>query len=200
MLQLKVTLVGSQPSVWRSIAVVDQSMFFDLHIVIQDAFGWTDSHLHQFFTANPFKRNSLYEQIGFPMEGDDEDKLDERNIALSKYLHAPGNQMWYEYDFGDSWMHEISLEKILQPEHNATYPQILSGAGAIPPEDCGGIGGYAHLLDVLAHTKNPEHKNMLEWLGIDKPEEFHTENFNPNHVRFRDPKKALKAFEKQFKL
>lgn len=42
-----------------------------------------------------------------------------------------------------------------------------------PPEDCGGIGGYYHLLDVLANKKHKEHKEMLQWVGgAFNPEQF----------------------------
>ena len=87
----------------------------------------------------------------------------------------------YEYDFGDGWEHIILLEKILPPEDGATYPRCIKGKRACPPEDCGGIWGYAHLLEVIADPEDPEHDEMLEWLGG----EFDSEYFNLDEVNER---------------
>ena len=170
-----------------------ESTFFDFHVAIQDAFGWQDSHLHQFFTAFPYGRNRDYQVIAYPMP-EMEDVIDERKVKLSKWLKKPKDKLWYEYDFGDTWIHEIALEKILKSEPNAEYPQLLDGAQACPPEDCGGMGGYEHLLEVLADPKDEEHEDMLDWLGIEKPQEFDPVHFDKKEVKFRDPQKALKQY------
>lgn len=198
LLELRISLSGIKPIVWRRIALPNTSTFFELHVAIQDAFEWTDLHLHQFFTASPFQRMNLYKRIGFPMgDGMDDDLLDERTILLSKYLRTQGDELWYEYDFGDSWMHKITVNHTVQPIPNEKYPRLLDGAGSVPPEDSGGIGGYEHLLEVLKNPKNPEHNDMLEWLSIEKAEEFELPVFDPKNITFRDPKQALKEFEKQ---
>ena len=78
---------------------------------------------------------------------------------------APKGKLIYEYDFGDSWEHVVELEKILTPEPGASYPRCTAGKRSGPPEDCGGIWGYADLLDALADPSHPEHDNLLEWVG-----------------------------------
>jgi hypothetical protein len=85
----------------------------------------------------------------------------------------------YEYDFGDGWEHGIQLEKIVGPEPGVHYPRCLAGRRACPPEDCGGVWGYAELLEILADPRHPEHAERLEWLGgpID-PEAFDPDEVN----------------------
>ena len=87
-----------------------------------------------------------------------------------------GAQFGYEYDFGDSWEHQITVEKILPPDAAAaTVALCLDGARACPPEDCGGVWGYTDLLKILKNRKHPEHGSMTEWLG--RP--FDAEAFDP---------------------
>ena len=115
-LQLKATLIATDPPVWRRIRVPAEYSFANLHAALQDAFGWTDSHLHHFLTANPFKRNAAYKRISLPMPDidlpDEEPSLDELKEKISAWLVKPEDTVYYEYDFGDSWMHEVKLEKI----------------------------------------------------------------------------------------
>jgi len=195
-LQLKITLFNSKPSIWREILVPDDYSFFALHVAIQDAFGWEDCHLHQFFTSNPYKNRLNYSRIGYPTPEID-DVIDERQTKLSEYLNTPKTTMFYEYDFGDSWMHEIKLEKTLPQELKEKYPKILDGANACPPEDCGGLGGYYDLWKILKNPKHKEHRDMLEWLGLENANEFKPETFVINSVSFRNPTKALQKFEKE---
>ncbi|HEX6827894.1 MAG TPA: plasmid pRiA4b ORF-3 family protein, partial [Burkholderiales bacterium] len=68
------------------------------------------------------------------------------------------------YDFGDDWFHAIKVEKVLEPEAGAVYPRCVEGGRACPPEDCGGVWGYANMLEALADPKHEEHEEYLEWL------------------------------------
>jgi hypothetical protein len=192
-LQLKVTLIDTDPPVWRRILVPAEYSFADLHNVLQDAMWWTDSHLHQFFTARPFGRSAAYKRISLPMPDIDlpgeENALDERKEKLLKWLGKPKDIVFYEYDFGDSWMHEVMLEKIVPAESVDRYPQLVDGANACPPEDCGGPGGYMRLREVLSNPDDDEHDEMLEWLGIGEPEEFDPTRFDPKQVVFRSAKR-----------
>ena len=161
--QLKVVLTGSKPAVWRRLQVPDNCNFGWLHAVLQVAMGWTNSHLHHFLTAEARYSDPRHHQDeGF---GEKPDR-DETKTMLAQAAPAEGAQFGYEYDFGDSWEHEITVEKILPPDAAvSTVALCLEGARACPPEDCGGVWGYDNLLKILKNRKHPEHKSMLEWLG-----------------------------------
>lgn len=202
-LQLKITLAGSRPSIWRKILMPANSTFFTLHVALQDAFGWIDVHLHQFHTTEPYRRSSTYKNIiGFPMPEMDEmkDVLDERKVKLSEWLKIPKSKVWYEYDFGDTWMHEVKVEKIVPFDSKIRYPHLVDGEMACPPEDCGGLGGYYELLETLKNPKNEGHGDMLEWLGIESAADFDPTHFDQEDVKFRDSQKVLKQYERGFKM
>ena len=87
--------------------------------------------------------------------------------------------MIYTYDFGDGWEHGIVLEKQLPADPGTTYPVCTDGKLACPPEDCGGIPGYYHLLDALADPQHPEHEEMRDWIGDDfDPQLFSVDSVN----------------------
>lgn len=164
--QIKVTLKGIRPPIWRRLQVPSDIRLSELHDVIQVAMGWTDSHLHQFSDG----RNDY----GAPMDVgfDDPDTLNEARYRLDQVAPKPKDKLIYEYDFGDGWTHEILVEKVLPIDPAATYPVCLTGKRACPPEDCGGIWGYAQLLETLADPENPEYEEMKEWAGEIDPDHF----------------------------
>ncbi len=109
----------------------------------------------------------------------DLDVRSERTVPLSRVLQEPRDKIIYEYDFGDSWEHELLLEKVLAPDPAVRYPICVTGKRACPPEDCGGIWGYAELLEALSSPNHPEHVSMREWAGDDfDPEAFDLEAVN----------------------
>ena len=188
-LQLKVTLRDVSPTVWRRIQVRADSTLWDLHVAIQDAMGWMDSHLHAFIVRP--KRDSDYTmEVGVP---DPEEPVNPPvlpgwEIPIWRFLNREGDAVPYEYDFGDGWEHDVHLEKILTPETGMSYPRCLDGARACPPEDCGGPGGYENLLRILTDPADPEHASMRAWVG----EYFDPDAFAPEEVFFNDPKQRLK--------
>ncbi len=154
--QLKVTIVGTKPPVWRRVVVPSNISLAELHEVVQAAFGWWGYHLHEF-------------DIGGVRYGIDDDEgweppEDERRARLDK-LAASGLSFTYTYDFGDDWRHKIVVEKVVPADPSATYPACTGGRRARPPEDCGGVWGYERLLAVLADHADEEHASMLEWVG-----------------------------------
>lgn len=161
--ELEVSLTGSDPLIWRRIKVPGNSHLGWLHAVLQVAVGWTNSHLHQFIAgenrySDPASAKEQYEG--------DPPILDERKAKLMSLLPTEGDGMFYEYDFGDSWEHLVSVVRILPPDADLESKALcLDGARACPPDDCGGIGGYEELLKALKNRKHPEHKAMKEWLG-----------------------------------
>lgn len=161
--ELKIVLLGSKPPIWRRLQVPGDASLGWLHAVIQVAMGWTNSHLHHFLTREArYADPRELDDTGF---GGPPDR-DESKATLIQIAPGQGDQFVYEYDFGDSWAHEITVEKIIPaPSAAATTALCLDGARACPPEDCGGIWGYADLLKTLKNPKHPEHEAMKEWLG-----------------------------------
>ena len=185
--QFKITLKGIKPPIWRRIQVPETYTFWDLHVAIQDSMGWTDTHLHHFEINNPATR--MREEIGIP----DEDLIDatihsgwKRKIA--DYFSSQNDKAEYIYDYGDDWEHSIKLEKILQRNEGIKYPVCTEGARACPPEDCGGVWGYQDFLEAIMNPKNPQHEEMLDWVGGN----FDPESFDAKDVVFDNPKKRLK--------
>jgi hypothetical protein len=161
--QLQIVLLGAKPLIWRRLQVPGDANLGWLHAVIQVAMGWTNSHLHHFLTSDARYSDPRHiEDMGLGEEPD----RDEEKAMLMQVAPHERVQFGYEYDFGDSWEHEITVEKILPNETAAAMTAFcLDGARACPPEDCGGIWGYAELLKTLKNPKHPEHKTMKEWLG-----------------------------------
>ncbi|MBF0565950.1 MAG: plasmid pRiA4b ORF-3 family protein [Nitrospirae bacterium] len=184
--QFKITLKDIKPPVWRRIMVPGTFTFENLHFTIQDAMGWSDSHLHAFFIVNP--ATGMKEEIGNPNGGDPFDDVDDSEILsgrkkmISRYFTIGNKKANYVYDFGDNWEHVVLLEKILpRDDTSIKYPVCIGGKRACPPEDCGGPWGYEGFLDAITDPKREEHDEMLEWAG----EEFTPEHFDPKEIKFR---------------
>jgi Plasmid pRiA4b ORF-3-like protein len=175
--QLKITLKGSKPSIWRRVLVPGNMRLSRLHDVIQIAMGWTDSHLHQFIVGT--RSACTYFGVPDPEATYVGDKtLNERRYAVADLAPIPKKKFIYEYDFGDGWEHEVIAEKILPRDPVFKCPVCLAGANACPPEDCGGIYGYYNKLDILADPKHPEHEDIKEWIG----EEFDSTRFDLSEI------------------
>ena len=158
-----------------------------------------DSHLHQFLLPSRISEIANVQCIAFPMP-EMEDVIDERKVKLSQYFKQAKNTLWYEYDFGDSWMHEVKLEKILPREAKEKYPVLLGGKYACPIEDSGALWGYCDKLEILKNPKDKEYKDVLEWLGIDDGNEFDPEELDPDAVEFHDSGKRLREYKDNFSL
>ena len=163
---LKVTLREVRPPIWRRVRVAGDLTLRELHHVLQIALGWTDSHLHEFEIAG--KRYGMPD----PEEDFGEPPLDEQDYELQDLLRK-GNRFEYVYDFGDDWRHQIVVEREETPEQSAPKAKCLEGARAVPPEDCGGVYGYAELLETLADPAHERYAELREWVGpYFAPEEF----------------------------
>jgi hypothetical protein len=184
--QFKITLKEIEPVIWRRIVVPATYSFWDLHVAIQDSMGWLDSHLHVFRIANP--RTGKIDEIGIPDDDPFEDELvvlPGWELPIVDYFIQPGDRAEYEYDFGDSWEHEVVLEGILRKETKTKYPKCTGGARACPPEDCGGVHGYQEMLKIVRNPSHEEHKSMMEWLGG----KYDPKTFDLGIIRFDNPKK-----------
>jgi hypothetical protein len=164
--QLKVTLKNSEPAIWRRLLIASTENLEDVHIAIQIAMGWTNSHLHEFIKGR--------DRYGVPDDDFPSDMRDEADYRLDQILNKEKDKLSYIYDFGDDWAHEVELEKILPFESSKALPICLQGACACPPEDVGGIPGYMMFLEAISDPSHPEHEDMVEWIGDD----FDPENFD----------------------
>lgn len=168
--QIKVTLLGTKPPIWRRLLVPASFTLAQLHDVLQVAMGWDDGHLHEF---------RIGEEVYGTPDPDAEPTVNESTVRLSKVLGTVGAKALYNYDFGDDWKHEIKVEKILPPAAGQAYPICVAGKLHGPPEDCGGVFGFYNLLEILADPKHDEHEEMQDWLGDEfDPEAFSLEEIN----------------------
>lgn len=195
-MQFKLTLSYVTPKVWRRIQVPETYRFWDLHCAIQDAMGWAGGHLHGFTISEkkfgPYRPISI--QIPDP-EWDEGDDLDESKELLADWFPRRVKQCVYTYDFGDSWDHTILFERAV-PGKGKKYPVCLAGANACPPEDCGGGGGYAHLLKTIKDPKAEEYEELREWMGLEDGEKYDPTIFRVERVAFADPRSELKEYLK----
>jgi len=184
--RFRIELMEIEPMIWRVIEVPSTYTFWDLHVAIQDSMGWLDYHLHSFSLLPPRKRKPIL--IGIPDEGN---TLPGWEMPLSQLFKEPGDEATYDYDFGDGWRHRVVLEGISLQEEENKYPNCLYGERACPPEDCGGIPGYYHLLDILQDKDHEAHDGMNQWLkGHEKNYyPYDSEHFRPNEIKFCNPKK-----------
>jgi hypothetical protein len=155
--QLKIELHHIQTKIWRRILVTSDTNFYQLHHILQIAFGWKNYHLFQFDVNKKI--------ISSPdPDFDDHTTIPAHEIPLKKLLTL--HQLFeYEYDFGDYWCHSITVENILPLSDQFTFPYCLEGQRNAPPEDCGGTDGYKNLIKVLKNKKSMERKDLIEWLG-----------------------------------
>ncbi|MFN8497976.1 MAG: plasmid pRiA4b ORF-3 family protein [Anaerolineae bacterium] len=167
--QLKVTLRRSDPPIWRRILVRGSTTLYKLDLIIQIAMGWTNSHLHLFHVGD----------VVYGEPDPEWDAKDERRAKLGQIVGQEGDQFVYEYDMRDSWQHEILVEKVLPREPDTRYPMCVAGERACPPEDVGGVWGYADFLEAIQQPNHPEHEEMLTWVGGSfDPEAFDIQTVN----------------------
>ncbi|MFI9366671.1 plasmid pRiA4b ORF-3 family protein [Kitasatospora sp. NPDC053057] len=174
--QLRIQLADvGQPSVWRLVRVPAGIRLDGLHQVIQAAMGWQNCHLHAFSAKG----------VQYGRRSDELDFVDETTAVLDT-LVKEGGHLDYDYDFGDSWEHRITVERRMTAEAGHHYPACVDGAGACPPEDCGGPGGYEDLKRTLQDSTDPEHEDLLRWLGLKTAADF-----DPAHFDLREINRQL---------
>ena len=171
--QLRVTLLGSEPPIWRRILVPRNATLQRLHFIIQKAMGWETSHLHMF-------------EVGENRYGEPNpewgDVQDHRSARLYHCAWQAGQSFKYIYDMGDGWQHEVLIENIMEGLAEGC-PLCIDGARACPPEDCGGMGGYGELLEILDNPRHERHQRMKQWLGGPfDPEAFDLQSANKSFL------------------
>jgi hypothetical protein len=166
--RFKVVLMESHPPIWRQIEVPECTLD-DLHEHIQTAMGWTNSHLHQFIVDDECYGDPELLDDGFY----EAEIVDSTDTSLSTLFGKArrGTRFRYQYDFGDGWEHDVTFEGRFATEPGVKYPRCVDGERACPPEDVGGVWGYADFLEAISHPKHESHEDMLEWIG---------DGFDPN--------------------
>jgi len=180
---LIVTIAHIRPKIWRQIRVPGDLSLASLHEVLQIAFGWENSHLHE------FRVGKARYGVPDPEDGDDA-LLDEADATVEQALPYKSSAMEYIYDLGDHWIHAVAVDDIEAepPKRSArsfgargpTAPiACLAGKRACPPEDCGGPSGYADFLEAINTPDHPQHAELLEWVGgAFDPEAFSLSDVN----------------------
>jgi len=166
--RLKITLDDVKPTVTRRVEVPFDIRLERLHLTIQAAMGWTNSHLYE------IRARGVGWSTPYPDRDGANDFLDARKARLGDVFEDIGaKKLQYVYDFGDGWEHTIEVERLADPEQGALYPRLIEVSGRCPPEDVGGPWGYAEFLDAIKDPKHERHAEFTDWIGDD---------FDPNAV------------------
>lgn len=178
-LSLRIHLLDSEPEIWRDIVVDSRMRLSSLHPIIQTAMGWEDCHLY-FFK----KKRDFFGPTDDPF---DQEFIDDDTVAVGELLPRKGSKLEYEYDLGDSWRHGVQVFRTRKLEGPLLDPILLDGAYSCPPEDCGGIYRYNHLLAIFANPNHPDHDLALEWLEAD---------FQPDAFDVRETDRCMRELKK----
>jgi hypothetical protein len=155
---LRIKLDDVEPAVVRRLEVPLTIRLDRLHLMLQAAMGWTNSHLYEIRARD----------VGWGMPDPDfgDGPLDASKARLADVLEDVGTKpLKYLYDFGDGWEHTVRIERITDPVPGTTYPRLIEAVGRCPPEDVGGPWGYSEFLEAIADPDHEEHAERLEWAG-----------------------------------
>lgn len=167
--QLKITLKDVKPPIWRRVLVLDCSLA-ELHDVIQVAMGWGNCHLYEFEAGGVHYGDA---EIMDDLEMEDADE-----VRLSQVAPEAKAKLFYTYDFGDDWRHDVLVEKILPIEEGRAYPACIDGKRAGPPDDVGGAWGYMEFAVAIRDPAHEQYEEFMEWAGEFDPEAFDLEAVN----------------------
>jgi hypothetical protein len=167
--------VQHRPEIWRRLDVPGSIRLDHLHLVFQAAMGWRNTHLHQFRVGDVVYGAMLED------DEDDDESEPESEHALCDVVTL-GARFFYDYDFGDDWVHEIRVDRISHSQPLPSFAVCTEGSNACPPEDSGGTGGYAELLAALRDPRHQDHAEYLKWVGA---------NFDPARFNLAQVNAAL---------
>ena len=165
-LELRITLAGIEPPIWRHVRVPDSYTLDQLHRVIQLVFGWLDYHLYG-FRVGERRFNERHDEA----DGEDPAGTTLRDLALKE-----GARFTYIYGLRDRWVHEIVVEDVYistpLDEDDVPLPMLYDGERAGPIEDRGGPDEHQRLVDALRDPHHPEHRETRVWAAGYDPEQF----------------------------
>ena len=181
--RLKITLDDVKPQVLRRIDVPLTIRLDRLHLVLQAALGWTNSHLWEIRAAGCGWGPQLEDDWG-------DRSSDARKARLLDVLEDSGvKSLHYLYDFGDGWEHTIKIERILEPLPGLSYPVLVEASGRCPPEDVGGPPGYEEFLEAIADPGHERHAEITEW---------HSGDFDPNEIDIEAITEGIEALARKW--
>lgn len=162
--RVRVSLMDSEPEIWRTFEIEGSTSLRMLHIALQTIMGWRESHLHAFTDADPHARTQHPSQRWEALDIESEDgTLSEDDFTVGEVLQGE-KPLWYEYDFGDGWIHRLDVIERVQSEPYLTTVVLLDGANRGPFEHSGGVGGYAEKIAIAADPRHPEHESIVDWI------------------------------------
>lgn len=165
--------------VFRRIKVPSNLWLGNLGKILITAFGWAGYHLSQFTKGGMFytSRGNIDASFDFGYGGR---AIDEMTVTVEDVLPQKGSTISFEYDFGDGWIHNVKVSSVSDEPFRGEDICVTSGKGACPPEDVGGVWGYAQMLDILSgKVDDPEEKaSYEEWLGLQEGESYDPEDFD----------------------
>ena len=168
--RLRIQLRDVNPVVWRRILVPGSIRMAKLSPILLAAMGWNNSHLHAFLIGD--------KRIGMCFDDYPEGEIDEKGVTVLQALREE-RRFVFEYDFGDSWEHDVVVEDLTWSYFGLKFAVCLDGENACPPDDVGGTYGYTEFLEAVTDPEHEEHDRMLEWAdGPFDPTEFDLANAN----------------------
>jgi hypothetical protein len=174
-MQVKITLKDIKPPIWRRVLIKDSIILDDLHDIIQFSMGWENCHMYDFeFNGTRF----------MPAEYVDHGARSS-NLKLSSLKLREKDKINYTYDFGDSWEHQIVIEKVSPIDKTQLYPFCIKAMRACPPEDSGGIPGYEYKIEAITNKSHPDRDDIIDWMG---------EDFDPEDVSLAEINRDLHSF------
>lgn len=176
--RIRIDLKHSERQVRRQVDVPIAASLDDLHFIIQAAMGWEDEHLYEFVI-----REQRYQS---PMRLDGYQMRNVRNSLdahLSDVIDEGIKRFSYIYDFGDNWEHELHLGQVRAAKEGEIYPCLVDASGRCPPEDCGGVWGYAQLIEAVQDPSRKANEETLDRYGLFDPEDVDEPHLRGNLAR-----------------
>lgn len=154
--RIRISLLDTEPEIWRRVDVPLEASLKMLHDIIQGAMGWRDYHLWEFEAGD--------RRYGLPDPEWPEDGLAAaKGTKLETLIDRGVDRFLYTYDMGDNWEHLLTVEAVGDGQPNVKYPRHVDGERRAPPKDVGGTPGFETFLEAIAHPGHPEHKEATDW-------------------------------------
>jgi hypothetical protein len=129
---------------YRRFFIGDDVAFDELHVAIQDICGWENRHAWGVVDAK-----------GKRVCGSLPDMPSPKSVRVASVFPRTGKlKLKYTYDWGDSWQHTLTIARAVV-EMRGLRRQYKDGMGRFPPEDCGGLPGWARIVGFLETGEDP---------------------------------------------